>query len=618
MLPGPTFPFVITVAAVPLLPSTVYDIVEVGVDLRTEMPGMCTIRIQDRQLPPKEAASYVYTDMTPSFFVGAPVSVLAVNVEPSVVPAMPMPIFIGEITALETEFTETGEVFLTIRAYHKTHRLLRGRKTKAFQMMPDNLIVMAVAGAAGVPLTALPTGGPNEYVLQNNQTDWEFIQERAKRIGFEVQATPLGTFNFAPKGVPSGAPALLIYRGAKSNLFSFRAQVSAFGQVSMIEIDVFDPKIGSPLPVPAIAPVPPTPLGGNTARIAVDYAGGMTFGATAKKVIENQPHANIATATAQVIAEAKSKVMDFVHAEGETYGNPALKPGSPIAVQAGIKYTGPYILTSVTHSYRSETGYITRFAISGSQPDTITGLLEGKDEGPKRVQGVVVGMVTSNLDPLQLGRVKVRYPHLGNLPPVESNWCRIAAPSGGIMSGTYFIPDMNTEVLVAFEHGDVNFPYIIGTLWNNLARPPKPTAAVVIGGKVVERIIQTPMGIRITMSDMPGKMGIELSDKLGLNSIMLDAVKGAVAIKSLTEVSIDTLNFKVNAKAMIDMKALATTKITGIAGLELTSKAATKLEGIASVDIKGGMMVAIKTMGGGSIAIQGPQINMNMGALEIM
>jgi hypothetical protein len=614
MLPGPTFPFVITVLGVPLTINT-YDIMELVVDLRNDMPGMCTIRLQDRRQLPKEAPSFLYTDLTPNFVVGAPVTVSAVNVEPSVVPAIPMPIFIGEITALETEFSESGEVNLTIRAYHKTHRLQRGRKTKVFQMMPDNLIVMAVAGAAGVPMTAVPTGGPNEYVLQNNQTDWEFIQERANRIGYAIQATPLGTFNFGPKGVPSGTPALLAYRAAKSNLFSFTARVSAYGQVSAVEIDVLDPKLGTPVPVPAIAPVPPTPLGGNTAKIALDYAGAMTFGAVAKQFIEDQPHENIATATAQAIAVSKSKVMDFVHAEGETYGNPSLRPGSPIAVQAGIKYSGPYILTSVTHYYSPEVGYRTRFAVSGSEPETITGLLEGGGSGPKRVNGVVVGIVTNNIDPLQLGRVKVRYPHLGNLPPIESNWCRIAAPAGGIMSGAYFIPDINTEVLVAFERGDVNFPYIVGTLWNNLSRPPKPSAAVVIGGKVVERIIQTPMGLKITMSDMPGKMGIEISDKVGLNSIALDAVKGAIAIKALTDVTIDSLNFKVNSKALLDMVSLGKASIKGTALLNLESGGIAKVKSATMLSLEGSAVtVKANTM----LKMDGLKVNINNGALEIM
>ena len=53
-----------------------------------------------------------------------------------------------------------------------------------------------------------------------------------------------------------------------------------------------------------------------------------------------------------------------------------------------------------------------------------------------------------------------------------SPWARIALPMAGVLHGMYFIPNINDEVLVAFEHGDVNAPYIIGSLWNAMAPPP--------------------------------------------------------------------------------------------------------------------------------------------------
>jgi phage protein D len=614
---GRSHPYVITIDGTPLLPDYDANLMEIVVDLRNDMPGMCTLRFQDKRNPPAEFPTFTYTDLPVPFIVGGLVAVSFVGANPSALPlTIPKPVFVGEITGLETEFNDDGEVFLTVRAYHRTHRLHRGKKSEAYLFQPDNLIVQQICTKAGVPMTAMPTGGPNEYVLQNNQTDWEFIQERAKRIGFEISATPLGTFKFGPKGVPSGTPVSLKYG---SNLREFTGQVSSLRQVSVVEIDVKDPKLPSPVPAPALAPVPPTPLGGNSLRIMADYGAGMTQAPTAKKVIADQPQANIGTAIAQVAAEVKDILRSYVQAEGVALGDPGLVPGAPVVIESvGVKFTGPYILTSATHIFNSRSGYMTRFTVSGSEPDTILGLVEDPARSPSRVHGVMIGTVSNNMDPLSQGRVKVMFPNLGSAPPILSNWCRIAAGSGGLMSGSYFIPDVGTEVLVAFEHGDVNFPYVIGTLWNAMNLPPKPSSAVVIGGKVVERIIQTPMGLKITMVDMPGKMGIELSDKLGMNSIAIDAVKGAVAIKALTDVTIDSLNFKVNSKALIDMKALASAKLTGVGGLELVSKAVTKIEGTASVDIKGGMMVSVKSLAGGSVVIQGPEVNINNGALEIM
>ena len=616
-LPSPSFPFTITINGVPLLPNVAYDLVEVVVDLRPDMPGMFEIRVQDRNTIPQV---YDYIDAPLPFVIGAMVQISAVSGDTGLTASpVPMPLFAGEITALEAEFGGGGSVYLVVRGYHKTHRLQRGKKTATYLMMPDNLIVQKVCAGAGVPVTAMPTGGPNEYVLQNNQSDWDFIQERGKRLGFELKTSPLGIASFGPKGVPSGSPTLLTYG---QNLISFKARISTYGQVSAVSVQGWDPKLK--FPITGVFVVPPTPMGGNTARTALDLAASKLFGATAKEVIVDQPAANIAEALVQATAEAKNIISDFVQAEGECFGDPKIVPGSPIATMGiGVKFTGPYIVNSVTHVFTNGEGYRTHFRITGSQPDTITGLLDDEANPTSRASGVVIGVVTNNMDPLQMGRVKVKFPHLGNLPPVESNWCRVAAPFGGAMSGSYFIPDINNEVLVAFEHGNVNYPYIVGTLWNNIDRPPKPTAAVVVGGKVVERIIQTAKGHIISLSDMPGKEAITLSDKLGLNAITLDLTKKSITLKAMNEVVIDCLNFKLTAKAKVDIQALAEIGIKSNAQLKIDSaivkvKASGMLglEG-ATAELKGAGTLALKG-GAGSIMFAGPLVNINNGALEVM
>ena len=83
---------------------------------------------------------------------------------------------------------------------------------------------------------------------------------------------------------------------------------------------------------------------------------------------------------------------------------------------------------------------------------------------------VVVGRVVNNKDTEGLGRVKVKFEWLSDLN--ESAWARIAAPTAGKDRGIYFLPEIDDEVLVAFAHGDVRFPYVIGSLWNGVDVPP--------------------------------------------------------------------------------------------------------------------------------------------------
>jgi len=188
----------------------------------------------------------------------------------------------------------------------------------------------------------------------------------------------------------------------------------------------------------------------------------------------------------------------------------------------------------------------------------------------------------------------------------------VASPMAGPLRGFYAIPEVNDEVLVAFEHGDVNYPYVIGSLWNNVDRPPKPSSAVVVGGKVTQRIFKSPVGHQIILDDTPGAEKITIVDKTMTNSIEIDSkppgaikltvngdcivdAKGKVQIKSAAQdVEVNCLNFKVTANANIQMKA----------------NAQMQLEGTAMVNMKNGA--------GAQVAMSGPTVNVNNGALEVM
>ena len=92
------------------------------------------------------------------------------------------------------------------------------------------------------------------------------------------------------------------------------------------------------------------------------------------------------------------------------------------------------------------------------------------NDGMKKYYGVTVGRVINPLDPLSLSRLQVQLPFIDSLDLAP--WARVCTPMAGMLSGEYYIPNVGDEVLVAFEHGDVNAPYILGSLWNAIERPP--------------------------------------------------------------------------------------------------------------------------------------------------
>jgi uncharacterized protein involved in type VI secretion and phage assembly len=124
--------------------------------------------------------------------------------------------------------------------------------------------------------------------------------------------------------------------------------------------------------------------------------------------------------------------------------------------------------------------------------------------------GVVIALVTSLDDPEGLGRIKLRFPWMRDEP--ETAWARVAAPMAGPQTGFFFQPEVDHEALVAFEHGDVNRPYVIGYLWNGADKPP--------ADEPLKRVLKTGKGHTITLDDQDGSEGITIEDSHGNKIVM--------------------------------------------------------------------------------------------------
>jgi uncharacterized protein involved in type VI secretion and phage assembly len=198
----------------------------------------------------------------------------------------------------------------------------------------------------------------------------------------------------------------------------------------------------------------------------------------------------------------------------------------------------------------------------------------------RRITGVVVGVVTNNQDPDGFGRVKVKFPWLSDVD--ESDWARIAAPKAGNKRGFYFLPEVDDEVLVAFEHGDVRFPYVLGALWNGKDAPPATNG----DGKNNVRLIQSRSGHVIKLNDEDGKETVEILDKSQKNSIVIDTAKNTITITSDQDITISA------SKGTIKLDAQ---------NVEIKSSAATKLEAGSTMDVKAS----------GTMTVKGTTVNIN-------
>ena len=166
------------------------------------------------------------------------------------------------------------------------------------------------------------------------------------------------------------------------------------------------------------------------------------------------------------------------------------------------------------------------------------------DDG--RITGVVIGIVTNNNDPDRLGRVKVRFPWL--IGSAESHWARVATPMAGNGRGLYFLPEVDDEVLVLFERGDVCFPFVIGALWNGKDQAPAGNS----DGQNTLRVIKSRSGHLIRFDDGE-KQKIEIIDAKSNNRIVIDTSTDTVTITADKNIVLEAAkgDIRLNAKQVL-------------------------------------------------------------------
>ena len=183
------------------------------------------------------------------------------------------------------------------------------------------------------------------------------------------------------------------------------------------------------------------------------------------------------------------------------------------------------------------------------------------------------GTVTDVKDPAHLGRVKVSFPHITD--GCHSGWARLATPGAGQQRGTYFMPEVDDEVLVAFQHGDLRFPYVVGSLWSSKATPPE------LDPQQNQRELRSKSGHRVTFDDSIGKQSVTLKSQGG-QKLLLDDSKGSTKVSlgdanDRFSIVIDITGGKISITAPSGEISLDANKVS-IHGTTVTIKADASLE----------------------------------------
>jgi uncharacterized protein involved in type VI secretion and phage assembly len=278
--------------------------------------------------------------------------------------------------------------------------------------------------------------------------------------------------------------------------------------------------------------------------------------------------------------------------------NSSLFPGAFIKIKGTQDHDyGDYIIIAVTHSY----------VIGGEYHNFFTAIPSSLKASPLTDVTAVpccesqAGVVTDNKDPENLGRIKVKlYWQKDNDTP----WIRITTPYSGDDKGVYFVPEIGEEVMVGFEGGNAEKPFVIGSLYHGKMKPGS-----LFDSRNDIKAIKTRSGHTIKLDDKDGNEKITIIDKEG-DMIEFDTSKKQITITAPDKLNINAKEINITGDSKISMSApeisisgktkvdvvsdanmKLTSKIFDISSTKATIKGTTvDLSGDAMTNIKGGLL----------------------------
>ncbi len=457
---------VVELVGSPLSTTTLRALAAVRVQQRLSQPTLCELTFRD---PPGSLDAL--SDLMP----GIAIRVLLGDNS--------VPLFVGEVTAVEHVYEATRGREMRVRGYDMLHRLRKRQSVRAH--VQTTLRDLARDLANDLELSVAGDGADAVWLrlIQHRQSDFELLVDLAARSGTYLSLRENVLHLLTLDGI--GEPIGLTYG---DSLFETRVELNGDPSTRSVRATGWDPfrvethegetthaRIGREVS----AHVLPQDVGGDGARALVN---------------ETTPSDRHADELAQ--AELDTRLAREVVLWGVAEGNPQLRPGARVNVtHISDALSGTYVLTAATHTIDDQRGYVTELT---SEPPAL--------RSRSTAAAATFGVVSRVDDPDHLGRIKVTLPTYAN---VETEWMNVVSAAAGGDKGLMALPDVNDRVLLLLLGEDPAQGIVIGGLYGPQSWPDDG-----VDGQAVKRYtFQTRGGQRIRLDD--ARTVVRIEDKTG-------------------------------------------------------------------------------------------------------
>jgi len=258
---------------------------------------------------------------------------------------------IGDLIAIEPHFSADRPPGLTVRGYDRRHRLTRGRKSRTFTKTADSDIAKRIADALGISIEVEDSRLAPDYLVQHNQTDLEFLRERAGRIGYALTVHGK-TLRFKPAGYAAAAAVQLDFG---RHVIDFEPRLSLADQATALMLRGWDVARKDAVKIEADAGALPK-MGGKDTGVALARR---VLG-EAKAQLSLVPVADRDEGTPLARSALARRALRTITGEARLWGRADIAAGSVVHIAgAGPRFSGDYYVRTIAHRYEPHRSFHT-------------------------------------------------------------------------------------------------------------------------------------------------------------------------------------------------------------------------------------------------------------------